>query len=98
MIRYEVVLNAESAHAGAVAEYMRDIHIPAIFETGCFESIRLERGMPGRFCASYCARRAEDLERYLRDHAPLLRDAFLARFPRGVTVARETWTEVGVWE
>jgi hypothetical protein len=98
MVRYEVVLQADAAHATALVGYMRDVHIPAIFETGCFESVRLERGFPGRFCASYCARRSDDLDRYLRDHAPALRAAFLARFPEGVTVARETWTEVAVWE
>ena len=98
MIRYEVTLDVEPGHAAAVMEYMRDVHIPDIFATGCFRIIRFERASPTRFRTSYGARRAEDLQRYLRDHAPALRAAFQARFPAGVSVARETWTEIAVWE
>ena len=98
MIRYEVVLEMDPVRAGAVAEYMRDVHIPEIVATGCFQSVRFERSSPTRVRASYAARRAGDLETYLRDHAPGLRAAFLARFPDGVTAARETWTEVAVWD
>lgn len=98
MIRYEATLEVEPARAPAVAEYLRDVHIPEIYATGCFRAIRLERASATRFRASYLAARAGDLEAYLRDHAPMLRTAFQTAFPTGVTVARETWTEVAVWE
>jgi hypothetical protein len=98
MIRYEVLLEVDAARAAAVAEYMRDVHIPEIFATGCFRSIRFERSSPTRLRTSYAAQRAGDLEEYLRDHAPALRAVFQTRFPEGVAVARETWTEVALWE
>jgi hypothetical protein len=98
MMRYEVVLEMEAARSAGVAEYLRDIHIPAIFATGCFRSVRLERASPTRLRASYAAQRAGDLEGYLRDHAPALRAEFQTRFPVGVTAIRESWTEIAVWE
>ena len=98
MIRYEVVLEVEGPLAAAVAEYMRDVHIPEIFDTGCFRAIRFERASLTRLRTTYAAQRADDLEHYLRTHAPALRAAFQARFPAGVTLSRETWTEVAVWE
>jgi hypothetical protein len=98
MIRYEVVLEVPAARAAEVAEYMRDVHIPEIFATGCFRDIRFERSAAGRFRTSYVAARRADLETYLEHHAPGLRDAFLARFPDGIGIARDTWTELAVWE
>lgn len=98
MIHYEVTLEVEGGRAAAVAAYMLDTHIPEIFATGCFRSIRLERAGPNRLRTSYAAERGSDLERYLQDHSAALRAAFQARFPDGVAVARETWTEVALWE
>ena len=98
MIRYEVTLTIAAARAGEVAQYMRDVHIPEIFATECFRTIRLERSSATRLRTTYLAARADDLEHYLRAHAPALRTAFMARFPGGITIARETWTEIAVWE
>lgn len=98
MVRYEVTLEVEPGHAAAVAEYMRGVHIPQIFATGCFRTIRFERAAPGRFRTCYVAARMDELQHYLREHAPALRAEFQARFPAGVAVARETWTELAVWE
>ena len=98
MIRYEVTLEVDPARAVEVAQYMRDVHIPEIFATGCFRTIRLERASAGRLRTTYLAARADDLEHYLRMHAPALRTEFQARFPAGVRIARETWTEIAVWE
>jgi len=98
MIRYEVTLDLEPSRAAAVATFLRDVHIPEIYDTGCFRAIRLERASPTRLRASYLAARADDLERYLRDHAPALRAAFVTACPAGVSLTRETWTEVAVWE
>ena len=98
MIRYEVTLEVDATRAGAVVQYMRDEHIPVIFATGCFRAIRLERASAGRLRTTYLAARVDDLDEYLREHAADLRAAFLARFPAGVSIARETWTEIAVWE
>ena len=98
MIRYEVTLEIAPDRAGAVAAYLRDVHIPDIYATGCFRAIRFERASATRFRASYLAARPADLEAYLRDYAPGLRAAFQAACPDGVTLTRETWTEIVVWE
>lgn len=98
MIHYEVTLEIEGGRAAAVLAYMLDTHIPDVFATGCFRTIRLERAGPTRLRTSYTVERATDLERYLREHAPALRAAFQARFPQGIAISRETWTEVALWE
>jgi hypothetical protein len=97
MICYEVTLQIEPALAAAVEDHMRRDHIPEIFATGCFHRIRFWRASPARFRTSYEARATADLERYLRDHAAAFRAEFQKAFPRGVTITRETWTEVENW-
>jgi Domain of unknown function (DUF4286) len=97
MLSYEVTLQVEPALAAAVEDHMRREHIPGIFATGCFRRIRFWRASPARFRTSYEAGAAADLERYLRDHAATFRAEFQRAFPRGVTVTRETWSEVESW-
>jgi len=97
MILYEVTLQAEPRLSAAVEEYMRSDHIPQIFATGCFRRIRFSLASPHRFRTSYQADGQADLDRYLRDHAPRLRAEFLARFPEGVTLTRETWVQREIW-
>jgi hypothetical protein len=97
MISYEVTLQVESALAAAVEDHLRREHIPGILATGCFCRIRFWRASPARFRTGYEARAAADLERYLRDHAAAFRSEFQSAFPRGVTITRETWTEVESW-
>ena len=98
MILYEVTLQVDPTHAGAVEEHMRREHIPDIFASGCFHRIRFDRASPARFRTRYEARTEADLERYLREHAPRFRARFQALFPTGVTVTRETWTMQESWE
>lgn len=98
MLRYEVTLEVEPPRAAALVAYLRDEHIPAIFATGCFRAVRLERASPTRLRASYVPHSGADLDAYLREHAPALRRAFQERFPTGVALARETWSDVAVWE
>ena len=97
-VLYEVTLQVEPARVGAVEEYMRRHHIPAILRSGCFRDIRFDRASPGRFRTCYHAESPAELERYLRDHAPKLRAEFQAEFPGGVTLTRETWTPREAWE
>lgn len=97
-VLYEVTLQVEPSLAPAVEEHMRRHHIPAILGTGCFERIRFDQAFPGRFRTSYQARSRAELERYLRDHAPVLRAEFQARFPSGVTLTRETWRPRELWQ
>lgn len=97
MIVYEVVLDVEPSLGSAVEEHMRGQHIPAIFATGCFRRIRFQQTSSHRFRTTYEAETAADLERYLRDYAPGMRAEFLAEFPAGVQLTRETWEEAESW-
>jgi uncharacterized protein DUF4286 len=97
MILYEVVLEVEPPASAAVEEHMRRRHIPKIFATGCFRLIRFQRSSNNRFRTSYEAGTAADLERYLQDHAPAMRAEFLAEFPTGVQLTRETWQVLESW-
>jgi hypothetical protein len=97
MIRYEVTLQVEPALAPTVEEYMRNRHIPDILATGCFRRIHFDQASSARFRTCYQAESQEELDRYQRDHAPKFRAEFLAEFPRGITVTRETWTERQLW-
>jgi hypothetical protein len=97
MLLYEVTLDVEPSVAREVEAHMVEDHIPEIYATGCFERIRLDRASPSRFRTSYEARSDPDLQRYLSEHAPRLRAAFQAVFPSGVTLTRETWTQLRYW-
>lgn len=97
MTLYEVTLQVDPPLAGAVESHMRRHHIPAILATGCFRRIRFDRASPARFRTSYEATSTADLDRYLREHAPRMRTEFQAEFPDGVTLTRETWTELESW-
>jgi Domain of unknown function (DUF4286) len=97
MLSYEVTLQVEPQLAPEVERHMRQEHIPAIFATRCFRQIRFSRASAARFRTGYEATSQDELDRYLRDHAPTFRRDFQERFPRGVIVTRETWVEQERW-
>jgi hypothetical protein len=97
MIIYEVTLNVEATLQSAVEDYMRGRHIPTIFRTGCFRSIRFHQASSGVFRTTYEAETEAELDRYLRDHAPAMRAEFVAEFPHGVGLIREIWRERQRW-
>lgn len=97
MLYYEVTLQVDPSLAPQVERHMRQEHIPEIFATGCFHQIRFSRASPARFRTSYEAMSQENLDRYLRDHAPKLRADFQRRFPEGAAATRETWVEQERW-
>jgi hypothetical protein len=96
VIRYEVVLIAQARIAGALEEWMRQVHIPAILATGCFTRIQFDRS-PTRLRTVYHAASRADFERYLEDHAEHFRADFRQHFPEGVEVARDVWETVEEW-
>jgi hypothetical protein len=98
VIAYEVTLQVEAELARPVEEYMRLVHIPAIFRTSCFRRIRFFEGVSGHFRTVYEAMNQAELDRYVEWHAPQLRAEFQAMFPTGVSVTRSMWTEREVWE
>lgn len=97
MVSYEVTLLVAPGLAPSVEEFMIRSHIPDIFATGCFRRILFSRASPIRFRTAYQADTEAGLDRYLREHAPGFRAEVLERFPEGLTVTRETWTQREVW-
>ena len=98
MLRYEVTLDVEPGLAAALEAWMRRTHVPEMGATGCFLRIRFDRASDTRFRTCYLAAAAADLNRYLAEHAPEMRDRFARRFPSGISVSRETWEELDTWE
>jgi hypothetical protein len=98
MLLYEVTLELEPSIADRVQAHMMQEHVPEIYATGCFQRIRFHQASPLLLRTSYEARGEADLQRYFRDHAPRMRAEFQARFPAGVTLTRQTWTQLQCWE
>ncbi|MGZ8413014.1 MAG: DUF4286 family protein, partial [Gemmatirosa sp.] len=97
VIRYEVTAAVPAEAREAYLRFQTERHIPDVVATGCFASASLEEEADGRFRVSYVARSMEELERYLRDHAPVLREHFAAHAPAGVRLTRGTWRIVRAW-
>jgi hypothetical protein len=91
---YEVSATVDPQEVDAYERYMRETHIPEMFATGCFRRVAFERGDPGHYRVRLDADSQAELDRYLRDHAVSLRAAFTSRFPTGVQLAREVWTDL----
>ncbi len=97
MIAYEVTVDVDEALAERYIAYMRDRHIPAVLATECFAHAELDRSKETRFRQRYLAANLADLERYLEDHAPRLRQDYAVHFPAGTKLTREIWEEVQRW-
>lgn len=97
MLVYEVTAQVSAELHGAYEHYMREEHIPAVLATGCFLGATFERTADGRFRTCYRAGTQAALDGYLRDHTAGLRADFAARFPAGVTLSREVWSELQGW-
>lgn len=97
MLAYEVTAHVKPEVTDRYIEYMRHSHIPDVMGTGCFVEAEMGRGGETRFRQRYLARTSEDLERYLADHAPRLREDFARTFPEGTSLSRETWQQIGHW-
>lgn len=93
-IWYEVTATVRPDTVGRWEAYMREKHIRDVLQTGCFARATLERAASGRFRVSYEAPSREQIDRYLADHAPRLRNDVLAHFPEGVELVREEWSQV----
>lgn len=90
-ICYEVQAVVDVELASAWEHYMLSEHIPDVLLSGCFIEARLDRGERGHFRVRYrCADQAT-LERYLAEHAPMLRAEAVRRFPEGVQLDRSVW-------
>jgi hypothetical protein len=96
MLSYEVTIHVDDpALTAAFEQYMREKHVAEVVATGCFVDGRFEQSAPGVYRSRYTVRSQEDLDRYLAEHAPRLRDDFQQHFPAGMRLSRAVWNEVG---
>jgi Domain of unknown function (DUF4286) len=97
MVTYEVTTMVEPPHVEAYEQYLRQVHIPQILATGCFQGAALTRSAPGRYRVRYESPTQSDLDRYLETHAARLREDVASHFPQGVSVTREVWVAIQTW-
>jgi len=96
-VTYEVTARVDDALAYDYERYMIEKHIPDVVRTGCFLHARLDQGGEGQFRASYHAASHAEVDRYLAEFAPALREQTTARFPTGVTLSRRIWSARTQW-
>ncbi len=97
MVVYEVTARVDDTLREDYERYMRGEHIPAVLATGCFRSASFERTLGGTYRMCYRAASQAALDVYLRDHTTGLRAGFAQRFPAGVSLSREIWTQLEDW-
>ncbi|CAN5891780.1 hypothetical protein BH24GEM1_BH24GEM1_13490 [soil metagenome] len=97
MVTYEITTAVEPPLVEAYEHYMRQVHIPDLLATGCFEGATFTRSSAGRYRIRFEAPSESDLERYLEAHATRLRADFASHFPEGVTASREVWVAIESW-
>ncbi len=98
MVTYEITTVVEPRLIEAYERYMRQVHIPDLLATGCFQGAALTRSAVGRYRVRYEAASQTDLDRYLTTHAARLREDFASHFPDGVSASREVWSAIETWE
>jgi hypothetical protein len=90
MLSYEVTIHLDDPSlADALERYMREKHLAEVFATGCFLDAHFERAETYR--TRYTVASQEELDRYIAEHAPRMRDDFAAHFPSGLHVTRAVW-------
>jgi 3-hydroxyisobutyrate dehydrogenase-like beta-hydroxyacid dehydrogenase len=94
---YEVTARVDDALAYDYERFMIETHIPDVIRTGCFLHARLDQGGEGQYRTAYQAASQGEVDRYLAEFAPRLREHMTARFPTGVTLSRRVWTERTQW-
>ncbi|MEJ7557358.1 MAG: DUF4286 family protein [Pedobacter sp.] len=77
MLLYNVTLIIEDEVANKWLDWMQEIHIPQVMETGMFVSSRLLKVVDSpnegvTFCAQYVAENMENYNKYQDDFAPVL--------------------------
>jgi 3-hydroxyisobutyrate dehydrogenase-like beta-hydroxyacid dehydrogenase len=96
-VTYEVAARVEPALTDDFETYVRATHLPAVVQTGCFVHATFQRAGAGAYRVTHHAASHADVDRYLTEHAPGLRERFSARFPTGVVLERTIWDDRARW-
>lgn len=91
---YSVTLQVDEAVASEWVEWMRDVHIPEVMATGCFEAWEMRRclepvetGGPVYEIRYLCAS-IEQYGQYQKQHAPALKALHTERYGDRVKASR----------
>jgi len=94
MVTYEVRASVEASLADKYEQFMKGKHLRDVLDTGRFVSATLERGGAGKYRVLYRAQNRHDVDRYVSDSAPAVRQDFAEHFPTGVQLERDVWEEL----
>jgi hypothetical protein len=84
---YEVTVLFNGDNAPEFEAYMSDEHIPHVLATGCFAAAFFAKE-GNRYTVGYHVDTTEDMERYLADFAPKLRDDVMERYEGKIEISR----------
>ena len=94
MIIYNVTINIDHSAHDEWLQWMKDIHIPEVMDTGLFVENRMlrligdEQSGGTTYAIQYTCRTMEDYETYREKHAPALQQKTLERFRDRFTAFR----------
>ena len=100
MLLYNVTLIIEDATAARWLQWMQDIHIPEVMNTGCFISNRLLKVLDSpnegvTYCAQYVAETMEDYLQYQEKFAPALQAKLNEEFANQFVAFRTLMEYIG---
>ena len=98
MIIYEITVIVSAQLAESYEKYMREQHIPDLLATGYFSRAYFTRADKNHYRIQYHAHNQKSLDEYLQNDATRLRKDFLEHFPTDITLTRENWEILQVWE
>jgi hypothetical protein len=98
MIIYNVTVNIENDVREEWIKWMKEVHIPNVMNTGLFLEYKMARVMVEEesgttYSIQYTAASMADLDLYLKDHAPRLKQEVAKKYA-GKFVAFRTLLEV----
>lgn len=101
MILYNVTISLDPNVEHVWIAWMKDVHIPDMIATGCFVSHRFLKLLNDRqdvegptYAIQYFAENKSDIDRYLDEFAPRLRQAANDRFPNQFAAFRTLLEEI----
>jgi hypothetical protein len=92
MIVYEVDAKVNNDLCAEFERYVIETHIPDLLATGYFQTASFDSDSAGGYRIRYFAETREELEKYLAEEAPRLREDVAVHFPEGLELSRQEWT------
>lgn len=89
MIIYEITAKVRLDLIDEYEQFMKEVHINDLCETGYFERAELARVTDGIYRVRYYVEDRETLEKYFETDVKRLREHFNQKFPKGIEVSRE---------